>query len=279
MSLFFWIIVAAGVVGTLLGGVIGLTMHRKSTNMLGVLLSISSGILLSIIGFDLIPEALEHGTVLITGTCVVIGAVVIGLVSRALGHHHGHDDHHHDHDDEHCQHEVEVCEDCGEELIPFNDGHFHVYDGNLRKTGLVMILAVALHNIPSGLAIGTGYAHNQGVGIMLAVLIALHNLPEGMAMVLPLVGSGMKQTKALFLIGLTGIPTVVGGLLGYSLSNVSETLISILLSLAAGAMLYVTVMEIIPQAKSLYRKRSYPLLAMFGVMLGFILIFLTHADH
>lgn len=276
MATFLLIIIGAGLGGTLLGGFVGLTMHERSSSMLGILLSVSSGILLSIIGFDLIPEALEHGSVVIVGSFVLAGIVLIALISRLLGHHHHDDDHTHTHEEEHCHDELEDCEACEEKLIPYNEGHFHVHDGNLRKTGLVMLLAVALHNIPSGLAIGTGYAHNQGVGIMLALLIALHNLPEGMAITLPLIGSEMKKGKVLFLISLTGVPTIAGGITGYSLSHVSEALIAVLLSVAAGAMLYVTVMEIVPQARALYHKRSFVLLMLLGVMIGFLLINLTH---
>ena len=90
---------------------------------------------------------------------------------------------------------------------------------NLRTAGLVLAAAVALHNMPVGMAIGATFAGEAAAGhsgALAALIIGLHNLPEGMSIAAPLLSSGSRPAYAVSLAALSGLPTILGALLGYS---------------------------------------------------------------
>jgi ZIP family zinc transporter len=139
------------------------------------------------------------------------------------------------------------------------------------KSGILMFAAIGLHNIPEGMAIGSGSSHDVQLGLLLAVIIALHNIPEGMAIASPLVAGGMKHRTIILLTALSGAPTVIGGIIGALLGAISDTIIALSLSAAGGAMLYVVFGEIIPQSIIMIKNRLVTLSALFGIIIGLVM--------
>ena len=141
-------------------------------------------------------------------------------------------------------------------------------DEGHRQSALLLV-AITLHNIPEGMAVGLGFALAQdSAGLYLAAALALgigiQNFPEGAAISLPLRQHGFSRGKS-FLGGmLSGTVEPVFGLLAMVLARGVQALLPWLLSFAAGAMLYVVVVELIPQAKG----RS----GTVGFSLGFLLM-------
>ena len=151
----------AGVLGTLLGGVLGLRIDPKSSQSLSCLLAFSAGMMISMICFDLMPEALEQAGLAIAVAGCGLGVLLL-LKFDGLFHHHDEqpdelDDLHHHH---HAMEEVNTKK--------------------LMQLGLMMIGSVALHNFPEGMAVGSSALYEVKTGMMMALLLALHNLPEGM---------------------------------------------------------------------------------------------------
>ena len=143
--------------------------------------------------------------------------------------------------------------------------------------GIVMASAIALHNVPEGMTIGASYASNEGVmgsaALVLAILIGLHNIPEGMAVSVPLISGGMTKWKAVLITAATGIPTIVGALLGYLLGEIGALGLCLSLGFASGAMLYVVFGEILPQAILMYHSKLPAFSAIAGMLLGLFIIF------
>ena len=108
---------------------------------------------------------------------------------------------------------------------------------------------------------------------MLAILIGLHNIPEGMAIAVPLINGGMKRRLAVLVTALSGVPTVIGGVLGYWLGEIGPLGLALSLSFASGAMLYVVFAEILPQSILMYRSKLPAFFAIFGVLVGLAVIF------
>ena len=105
----------------------------------------------------------------------------------------------------------------------------------------------------------------------LAISIALHNIPEGVAISIPLFFSGMSRIKAILISFAAGASTLVGALLAFFfLTFLSENVIYIGLAFAAGAMFYITVNELVPEAHKYGRSR----LTGFGILLGILVAFL-----
>jgi ZIP family zinc transporter len=147
----------------------------------------------------------------------------------------------------------------------------------LFVAGMVMACAIALHNVPEGMTIGASYASNDGVlgsaALVLAVLIGLHNIPEGMAVSVPLISGGMGRWKAVIITALSGVPTMVGALLGYLLGDIGAMGLCMSLGFASGAMLYVVFGEILPQAILMYHSKLPAFSAIAGILVGLLIIF------
>jgi ZIP family zinc transporter len=147
----------------------------------------------------------------------------------------------------------------------------------LFVAGVVMASAIALHNVPEGMTIGASYASNDGVmgraALVLAVLIGLHNIPEGMAVSVPLISGGMSKWKAVLITASTGIPTILGALLGYVLGEIGPVGLTLSLGFASGAMLYVVFGEILPQSILMYHSKLPAFSAIVGILVGMLIIF------
>ena len=265
----------AGVVGTGLGGLIGALLQKDSNRTVSLLLSFAGGVMLAVVCFDLIVEAIETQA----GIYTAIGSVALGvaiiyflnyLIDRKTNPEVPHIDASHPktHDDL-------------DELIHADhlQQHRKYHDSKLALfvAGMVMACAIALHNVPEGMTIGASYASSDGVmgraALMLAVLIGLHNIPEGMAVSVPLISGGMAKWKAVAITAASGIPTVIGAILGYWLGEIGPMGLCLSLGFASGAMLYVVFGEILPQAIIMYRSKLPAFSAIAGILVGILIIF------
>ena len=265
----------AGVGGTGLGGLIGAILQKNSERMVSLLLSFAGGVMLSVVCFDLVTEAIETdmGLVLVVGS-IAFGVVVTYLLNYLI-------DRKTNPEVPHIDENHPKTADDLDELIHSDhlEQHFARKDGKLGLfvAGVVMACAIALHNVPEGMTIGASYASNEGVmgsaALILAVLIGLHNIPEGMAVSVPLISGGMAKWKAVLITASSGIPTVLGALLGYALGEIGPIGLTLSLGFASGAMLYVVFGEILPQSYLMYHSKVPAFSAIVGILAGILIIF------
>ena len=132
--------------------------------------------------------------------------------------------------------------------------------------------------MPVGMAIGAAFAGSTDVahGILSAMIIGLHNIPEGMSISAPLLTGGSCPGSAISIAALSGLPTILGALLGYSVGAMNPLLLSISLSFAAGAMLYVIFGELLPESEHLWYHKLSGFAILLGMLLGMLLIFSHH---
>ena len=140
----------------------------------------------------------------------------------------------------------------------------------MLKTGIIVSLGLAIHNFPEGLAIGSGMEASFKLGINLAIAICLHDIPEGISMAVPMKAGGISKTRIIIYVILSGITTGVGALIGALVGKISQAIIGICLSFAAGAMLYIVSGELTPEANNLYRGKFTALGNILGFLLGII---------
>ena len=265
----------AGIAGTGLGGLTGALLQKNSNKTVSLLLSFAGGIMLGVVCSDLIPEAIETNS----GLMVVIGAVALGVaVIYGLNYL---IDRHTNPEVPHIDKDHPKTADDLDELI--HSDHLEVHYAHkenkfaLFVAGIVMACAIALHNVPEGMTIGAAYASNGGAmggaAIVLAVLIGLHNIPEGMAVSVPLITGGMSKPKAILITAMSGIPTMVGALLGFWLGEIGPMGLAMSLGFASGAMLYVVFGEILPQAILMYHSKLPAFSAIIGLLVGLFIIY------
>ena len=265
----------AGVAGTGLDDLVGAMLQKNSNRTVSLQLSFAGGVMLSVVCFDLVTEAIDTNA----GVLTVVGAIAFGvaityflnyLIDRKTNPEVPHIDANH----------PKTADDL-DELIHFDhlEQHYARHDSRLGLfvAGIVMACAIALHNVPEGMTIGASYASNDGVmgraALVLAVLIGLHNIPEGMAVSVPLISGGMSKWKAVLITACSGIPTILGALLGYMLGEIGPLGLALSLGFASGAMLYVVFGEILPQAILMYHSKLPAFSAIVGILVGILIIF------
>lgn len=227
-----------GTFGTTLGGIIGVIIKKNSNKFLSFILAFASGLMMSIICFDLIPEALGISSII----NVIIG-IIIGIIVMIF------------------------CDIIVQKKFNTNK-RFEKNENTLLKTGIIVSIGLAIHNFPEGLAIGSGFEASMKLGLSLALAICLHDIPEGISMAVPMKNGGMSKLKVIFYVILSGITTGVGAFFGAILGTISTSVIAICLSFAAGAMLYIVSGELIPESNQLYHGRMTAIGNIVGFLIG-----------
>lgn len=216
----------AGTVGTGLGGLIGIIFNKTNPKTTKNILAFAGGCMLSMVFFSIIPESLELCSPLNTLLSATFGILTLSLINFMLN-----------------------KNSKSKEVQAF------IYtlenkksSSNLIKAGIIMFFAIALHNIPEGMAIATSSTVNLKTAITISILLTIHNIPEGMAIATPLVAGGVGKIKSLTLATLAGSLTTLGGLIGLIITNINSSISALALAFSGGAMLNVTFCDIYPEA-------------------------------
>lgn len=230
-----------GTVGTTLGGIIGVKFNKTNNRFLGFILALTSGLMTSIICFELVPEALQISNLFNTVLGIVLGIIV-----------------------------MIICDIYVDNLVSKSVKNVDNSKTRLLKAGLIISVGLAIHNFPEGLAIGSGFESSIKLGLSLAITICFHDIPEGLSMAVPLKNGGMKIGKILWYVILSGITTAIGALVGGILGEISEKIIGLCLAFAAGAMIYIVSGELTPESNKLYMGKSTVIGNIIGILIGFV---------
>ena len=223
---------ALGVGGaTVLGALIGLLFKKESHKLNDALLAFAGGVMLCAAVVGLIIPSINEGdklSIVITILGIIFGAVFISVIDRLVPHLH---------------------RLSGVDLEKHPDK-----TASINKI-LLFVIAIAIHNLPEGMAVGVVLASFQvnpnsmpiTMAIALAIGIAIQNFPEGAIISMPLASCGMKKRKTFLLGVLSGIVEPIGAVITLLLASFIAPALPYLLSFAAGAMIYVVVEELIPE--------------------------------
>lgn len=240
------LLTALGVGGaTLLGTIIGFIFKKISHRFSDIVLSFAAGIMLAAAVLGLILPSLDYGGqygILITVVGIFAGAVCINVLDKAVPHLH---------------------------KLAGADIEAHPNNQNVSKV-LLFITAIAIHNLPEGIAAGVSFGTDDpSSAILIAGGIALQNIPEGMVIIGPMLAVGISQKRTFLLAALTGVVEVIGTLIGYFAVSVASAILPFALAFAGGTMLYVISDEMIPEthAHGSERGATYSLLIGFCAML------------
>ncbi|MBE6614922.1 MAG: ZIP family metal transporter [Ruminococcaceae bacterium] len=239
------LLTALGVGGaTVIGSLIGFLCKGLSHRFSDIVLSFAAGVMLSAAVLGLILPSLEYGGtygLLITLVGIFAGAFCLNLIDKLVPHLH---------------------KLVGADIEAHNNA-------NLSKV-LLFVTAIAIHNLPEGIAAGVGFGSgNVSQALLIAGGIALQNIPEGMVIIGPMLAAGVSPKKTFVCAMITGLVEVAGTLIGYFAVTLASAILPFALAFAGGTMLYVVSDEMIPEthAHGSERGATYALLAGFCLML------------
>jgi ZIP family zinc transporter len=233
MGPILWCIAAGG--GTSVGALLLTVWQRPSDRAYDLALGASAGIMLAATVLGLLPTALDAGSLLQVAVGFAAGVALVAWLDKALPHWH-------------ARFMEGRATDDRARFIDAEDAEVSQLGEPERRT-LLLTGAISLHNFPEGMAVGIAFAAGgTELGIALAIAIFVHNIPEGLAVGMPMRAMGMSMPKALWWTTVTGLVEIAGALLAYALGTSVEGLLPWGLALAAGAMLYVVIDEMIPAA-------------------------------
>ncbi len=240
---------------TALGTVPVMFSQRLSERVQDTLFGFGAGVMLAACAFSLIIPGLDAAKAQnladgspwaagsVVGLSILLGGAALMLMDKLLPHEH---------------------------FIKGREGMEGEAVRKLRRTWL-FVFAIALHNLPEGLAIGVGYAGNDGLRAnALATGIAIQDVPEGLVVAVALLAAGYKRWIAVALGMASGLVEPLGAVLGAAVIGWSAALLPWGLGFAAGAMLFVISHEIIPES----HRKGHEAYATSGLMIGFVLMML-----
>ena len=214
------LLTALGVGGaTVIGSVIGFFFKKISHKFSDIILSFAAGVMLAAAVLGLILPSLQYGGkfgIVITIAGVFVGALCLNLIDK---------------------------------LVP----HLHKFVGAEEQSAglnkvLLFVTAIAIHNLPEGIAAGVGFGSgDNSQALLIAGGIALQNIPEGMVIIGPMLAAGISPKRTFIAALATGLVEVAGTLLGYFAVSVSTLILPFALAFAGGTMLYVISHDMIPE--------------------------------
>lgn len=238
---------ALGIGGaTIIGALIGFLFKNVSQKMNDAILGFAAGVMLAAALMGLILPSMEtagKSGIWMTVLGILCGAFFLNLADRVTPHLH---------------------------KLTGVDIESHEHNASLNKI-LLFVMAIAIHNLPEGLAAGVSFGgEDTSNAMMVAMGIALQNIPEGMIIISPMLVNGVSRSRTLFIASLTGIVEVIGTFVGYFAAGVSGAILPFALAFAGGTMLYVISDEMIPETHSNGNER----VATYALLCGVILMIL-----
>lgn len=234
---------ALGVGGaTVLGAILGFICKGITHRFSDVVMAFSAGVMLASAFVALIIPSMELGGkygIITTVSGIFAGALCLNLIDRLVPH----------------MHKFVEVGDTPEAL-------------RAQKV-MLFVVAIALHNLPEGIAAGVGFGSGDlSSALLIAGGIALQNVPEGMVIIAPMLSVGMKPVKTVLIAFGTGLIEVIGTVIGYFAVTIASFILPFALAFAGGTMLYVISDEIIPDTHADGVENG----ATYALLLGFCLI-------
>lgn len=243
------VLTALGVGGaTILGSLLGFAFKSISHKFSDIVLGFAAGVMLAAAIIGLVLPSMESGGshgVWMTIIGVFCGAVCLNAIDKLVPHLH--------------------------RLMGTDQEEHSENTARINKI-LLFVLAIAIHNLPEGIAAGVGFGTGSNAqAFTIAGGIALQNIPEGMVIIAPMLAAGFSRKRTFLAAASTGIIEVIGTFIGFFAVSVSTAVLPFALAFAGGTMLYVISDEMIPETHAHGNERG----ATYALLVGFCLMLLV----
>lgn len=215
---------------TTLGAITVFIIKKDDTKIISLSMGFSAGVMLGVSIFELLPEAIARLEILEAGFFFLLGMVIVAFLDFLVPHDYMHE---HSWDDD---------DSFGKDTT----------NPRLMRTGLLVAIGIAIHNLPEGFVTITGSLFSLELGLILAIAIALHNIPEGLSVAIPIYAASNNRKKAFLISFISGLAEPLGAVVGLvillGLGFISESIIIISLAFVAGIMTFISLDELLPTA-------------------------------
>ncbi|MBO0827227.1 MAG: ZIP family metal transporter [Streptosporangiales bacterium] len=230
---------------TLVGGLVAMRIRDRRHLVLGL----AAGVMLGVVGFDLLPEALDQSGQLVVGVpagmlAAVGGFLTIHVVERSLAIHRG------------------------------SEGHFRSHQHGMQPIGLTAASALVIHSLLDGVGIGAGFQAGVSVGVAVAIAVVAHDFADGFNTFTITDLYGNARSRGLILLGLDALAPVAGAAVG-SLIRLPHLVIGVYLGYFAGFLLYIATSTILPEAHAGHPSRVTLLLTVCGAVFVWLVVGLS----
>jgi len=230
-------------IGLFIGIISSSFMKAKKRKFKGTVLGLLGGFTLGIVCFDLLPEAFGAGSIYIAIVGIAIGLILSVFLDGKLSHY-----------------DISVSENTSYSFL---------------KAAIFMSIGIGIHNLPSGIALGSLVSSTPAVGFQLAVALILHGIPEGLTLGIFFRECNASKLKLFLMSILTSIPMGLGAVLGGALQSPFVTSIS--LSFAGAMILYITLRETLPSANDTWNGRLTTIGNIVGIIAGMLMVSYLHS--
>jgi len=231
-------------IGLFIGVLSSSFMKSKERRFKGTILGLLGGFTLGIVCFDLLPDAFESGSIYLAITGFATGLILSVFLDGKLSHSH----------------------------VPVLGNKNYSF----LKASIFMSIGIGVHNLPSGIALGSLISATPVVGLQLAIALILHGIPEGLTLGIFFRECNASKSKIFLIPVLTSIPMGVGAILGCALLK-SPFIVSISLSFAGAMILYITLRETLPSANDTWEGRLTTIGNTIGIIGGMLMVSFLHS--
>jgi ZIP family zinc transporter len=233
-----------------IGSAMAFFARKTNTKFLSTSLGFSAGVMVYVSFVEIFPQAhdllIKSGTKLpelITVIAFFVGIALIYAIDMLIP-------------NAENPHEMRSVEDMGGQK-----------EKQLKRMGVMMALAIGIHNFPEGMATFTSALVSPDIAIPIAIAIAIHNIPEGIAVSVPIYYATGSRKKAFWLSLTSGMAEPIGGLIGYFvlMPFVSDFTLGLLMAAVAGIMVFISVDELLPGAEK-YGEHHFSIAGFVGGM-------------
>lgn len=225
---------------TVLGAAPIFFIRKLSEKWKDILIAFTAGIMVSASMFGLMPQAIEESGIVALTLGLIAGLVTLDLIEKNIPH------------------------------VDVENSRVASFDAK----SLLVIIALFIHNIPEGLSTGFSYAsQNEGLGPMVAISIGAQNVPEGLILAVFLINSNVDKLRSFIIVFLTGLMEAVSAVAGYMTASGIQDMIGFGLAFAAGAMMFISYKELIPESHGHGFERPSTYSFILGLL---IMVYVSH---
>lgn len=228
----FGISVITNIIGTFLGS--GINSNRY--NLVAMMYEIAAGMMTGIVCFEMLPESVEISNVYTTIFYCIIGVFLTLLLELYL------------------------------------NKNNKVKGNKISTTALIIIIAMSIHNIIEGVAIGSSFIYSTSLGITILIANTIHDIPETIVIGIAINKEQNAVMKKIMKSIVLALPTAIGAIIGNMIGSISDTYVAISLAISGGCMLYIVACDLIPSSKEISKSKYVYLTYIIGILVGLFVI-------